>query len=83
MKLTHDCALDIMLYLEANLKSDSIDSVKLVKNLNRYPETYVLNNISKLLSKGYISAQELKTLASTGYIITDITPAGYEFINKH
>lgn len=80
MELTHNCALDIMLYLETNLKlNGNIDSVKLVKALNRYSETYVLYNISQLLNSGYISALALETL----YIITDITPAGHAYINDH
>ena len=82
MELTHDCALDIMLYLETNLKlNGNIDSVKLA--LNRYSETYVLYNISQLLNSGYISALSVETLASTAYIITDITPAGHAYINDH
>lgn len=84
MELTYDCSLDIMLYLETNLKlNGNIDSVKLVKALNRYSETYVLYNISQLLNSGYISALSIETLASTAYIITDITPAGHAYINDH
>lgn len=84
MELTHDCALDIMLYLKSNFEDKNIIySLQIVKALDSYSETYILNNISQLLNSGYISAQVSEAINSTLYGITDITPKGYEFINIH
>lgn len=84
MELTYDCALDIMLYLDDNLKTKSvIYSLQLIKALNMYSEVQVIQSISQLLNSGYISAQVSEGINSTAYNITNITTAGYEFINNH
>lgn len=84
MELTHDCELDIMLYLESEFEyKNIIYSLQIVKALNIYSELQVIQSISQLLNKGFISAQVSKSINSTLYGITDITPKGYEFISIH
>lgn len=84
MELTHDCELDIMLYLESEFEDKNIIySLQIVKTLNIYSELQVIQSIYQLLNRGFISAQVSESINSTLYGITDITPKGYEFISIH
>lgn len=84
MELTHDCALDILLYLESEFEEKNIIySLQIAKNLDVYSESHIADSISRLLYNGYIVAIESDTLTLPFYSITDITDSGYTFIRNH
>lgn len=88
MKLNPDCIRKLLLWLEENQKIDALGNVEefssldLPHKISSFSERDILYSVKQMISNGLLAANPVRIDGCDIYWISDITPAGHEFLEN-
>ena len=90
MKLNYNCIRDVLLFIEENQEMTDNGYMTTMglhdfcnsDSLSNYSESDIEYCISKLHEAGFVDANDIRSLDSSGFMIKDITYDGHQYLNN-